>query len=62
MHRADRIANRLHDMRKSATKIRCGEFPPKPPRMRWRTYRRLKGQYDELQRQWMSGAMARFDI
>jgi hypothetical protein len=38
MHRADKIANRLHDMRKGATKIRCGEFPPKPSRMRWRTY------------------------
>jgi hypothetical protein len=60
MHRADWIANRLHDMRKSATKIRCGEFPPKPSRMRWRTYPRLKQRYDELQRGWMAGVMGRF--
>src|SRR5262249_4773036 len=45
MHRADRIANRLHDMWKSATKPRW-QFPPKLSRMRWKTYWRLKHQYD----------------
>jgi hypothetical protein len=47
MQCADRIANRLHDMWKGTTKAKW-EFPPKPSRMRWRTYRRLKQQYDEL--------------
>jgi hypothetical protein len=61
MHRADRIANRLHDITKGTTKSKS-EFPPKPSRMRWKTYWRLKRQYDELQRRWMSGAMARFGI
>ena len=37
MNRADRIANRLHDLWKGTTKAKW-EFPPKPPRMRWRTY------------------------
>ena len=27
-------------------------FPPKPKRMRWRTYRRLEEQYEELQWRW----------
>jgi len=61
MHRADRIANRLHDMWKGTTKTKW-EFPPKPPRMRWETYRRLKRQYDELRGQWMAGVMGRFGI
>jgi hypothetical protein len=61
MHRADRIANRLHDMTKGTAKGNW-EFPPKPSRMRWKTYLRLKRQYDELQRRWMAGAMARFGI
>jgi hypothetical protein len=61
MHRADRIANRLHDMWKGTTKGKW-EFPPKPPRMRWSTYRRLKEQYDELRRRWMVGVMGRFGI
>jgi hypothetical protein len=61
MHRADRIANRLHDMWKGATKGKW-EFPPKPSRMHWKTYRRLKHQYDELQRRWIVGVMGRFGI
>jgi hypothetical protein len=61
MNRADRIANRLHDMWKGATKAKW-EFPPKPYRMRWKTYRRVKQQYYELQGRWTSGVMARFGI
>jgi hypothetical protein len=61
MHRADRIANWLRDMSKGTTKGKW-EFPPKPPRMRWKTYRRLKEQYDELRRRWMAGVMGRFGI
>ena len=54
MQRADRIANRLHDMWKGTTKA-AWEFPPKPPRMRWRTYKRLEQQYDQLQGRWTVG-------
>jgi hypothetical protein len=59
MHRADRIANRLHDMWKGTMKAKV-EFPPKPSRMRWRTYMRLKLQYDELRGRWLAGVMGRF--
>jgi hypothetical protein len=59
--RYDRIANRLHDMWKGATKAKW-EFPPKPYRMRWKTYRRVKQQYYELQGRWTSRVMARFGI
>jgi len=52
MHRADRTASRLHDMWTTKGKW---EFPPKPPRMCWKTYRRLKQQYNELQQRWMAG-------
>jgi hypothetical protein len=61
MNRADRIASRLHDMWKGTTKAKW-EFPPKPSRMRWKTYRRLKQRYYELQGRWTSGVMARFGI
>ena len=61
MHRADRIANRLHDMWKGTTKAKW-EFPPKPSRMRWKTYWRLKWQHDELRGRWMAGVMRRFGI
>jgi hypothetical protein len=57
MLRADRIANRLHDMWKGTTKAQW-EFPPKPPRMRWATYQRLLEQYDELQDRWAIGMMS----
>ena len=57
----NRVTNRLHDMW-VGTMMTKWEFPPKPPRMRWRTYRRLKQQYDELQRRWMTGVMGRFGI
>jgi hypothetical protein len=49
-----RIANRLHEICKSTTKARW-EFPPKPSRMRWRTYMRLRRQYDELRGRWTAG-------
>jgi len=61
MHRADRIVNRLHDMWKGTKKAKW-EFPPKPSRMRWKTYRWLKRQYDGLWDRWMAGMRARFGI
>src|SRR5262249_31667699 len=57
MQRADRIATRLHDRWKGTTKAEW-EFPPKPARMRWRTYRRLEQQYEELQGRWTMGMVA----
>ena len=48
MLRADRIANRLHDMWGGTTKGKY-EFPPKPKRMQWATYQRLLDEYDQLQ-------------
>ena len=33
------------------------DFPPKPKRMRWKTYQRLLDQYDELQNRWGIGMM-----
>jgi hypothetical protein len=51
MLRADKIANRLHDLWIGKTKA-AWDFPPKPPRMRWATYQRLLDQYDELNNRW----------
>ena len=59
LHRAVRIANRLHDMWRGTTKGKW-EFPPKPSRMRWRTYLRLRRQYEELRGRWVAGVMGRF--
>ena len=56
MQRANRIANRLHDMWGGKTKAEY-DFPPKPKRMRWATYQRLLDQYDELQNRWGIGMM-----
>jgi DNA-directed RNA polymerase subunit RPC12/RpoP len=57
MDRADKLRKRLGDKWGSA--FEHDEFPAKPPRMRWITYRRLEEQYDDLQRRWVAGAMAR---
>ena len=48
-------------MWKGTTKAKW-EFPPKPSRMRWKTYRQLKQQYDDLRPRWMVGVMGRFGI
>jgi hypothetical protein len=61
MLRADRIANRMDDIWKCTTKAKW-EFPPKLSRMRWKTYRRVRQQYYELQGRWTSVVMARFGI
>ena len=57
MLRADKIANRLHDLWIGKTKA-AWDFPPKPPRMRWATYQRLLDQYDELDNRWGIGMMS----
>ena len=36
-------------------------FPPKPRRMRWKTYRRLRAEDAALQQRWLGGAMAILD-
>jgi hypothetical protein len=59
LRRADKIAKRLHDMWRGTT-VEEYEFPPKPPRMRWGTYRRLEQQFDRLQDRWGVTVMARF--
>jgi hypothetical protein len=38
------------------------DFPPKPKRMRWATYRRLEERYEDLQARWIVGVMGRFGI
>lgn len=58
LERATRLRERLGDTVFSA--FECDELPPKPKRMRWRTYRRLEVRYAHLQRQWKLSAIARF--
>ena len=48
LDRARKIAKRPHDKWGGATEDEY-EFPPKPLRMRWATYRRLEAQYDDLE-------------
>lgn len=38
------------------------DFPPRPPRMRWKTYRRLEAKYDEAQAGWVAGFIGRLGI
>ena len=45
--RTRKIAKRLHDKWGDAT-ADVYDFPPKPPRMRCATYKRLEAQYDDL--------------
>ena len=48
IEQATRIGVRLGD--KMFNAFEANELPPKPPRMRWKTYRRLEIQYATLQR------------
>jgi hypothetical protein len=57
LDQADKIAKRLGDPFGCA--FDGSGLPPKPPRMRWATYRRLEERYEELQRQGMAGAFAK---
>jgi hypothetical protein len=58
LDQADKIAKRLGSTWGCA--FDGSELPPKPPRMRWRTYRRIEERYEQLQRQGMAGAYAKF--
>jgi hypothetical protein len=60
LERANRIRQRLGDRMFSA--FEDDDLPPKPPRMRWKTYRKLRLQYAALQRRWKAGAAARFGL
>ena len=59
--RARKIAKRPHD-KWGGTTEEDYDLPPKPPRMRWATYSRIKEQYDDLENRWAVGAMARFGL
>jgi hypothetical protein len=55
-----RRGSRLGDASGSA--FEGDDFPPRLKRMRWKTYRRLEEQYEDLQNRWAVGAMVRFGI
>jgi hypothetical protein len=58
LEQANRIRARLGDTTFSAFEV--DELPPKSPRMRWKTYRKLQVRYAALQRRWKAEAAARF--
>ena len=60
LDRADRIRKRLGDTSGSA--FEGDDFPPKPKRMRWKTYRRLEEKYEDLQNRWAVGAILRLGL
>ena len=60
IERANRIRMRLGDTLGNA--FEDDDVPPKPSRMRWKTYRKLKLQYAALQCRWKAGAAARFGL
>jgi hypothetical protein len=57
-----RAIDRADRLRKCVVGVRGAfdgeDFPPKPPRTRWRTYWRLERQYEELQVRWLAGFTA----
>ena len=57
--KADRIRRRLGDDRGKT--FEGHDFPDKPKRMRWATYRRLRGQYGEATN-WTAGMVKRFGL
>jgi len=59
--RAERLRKRLGGADWSCA-FDGAPLPPKPPRMRWKTYRRLEAQYEELQSRGIVGALSRFGI
>ena len=58
IEQANRIRKRLGDDMLSA--FECDELPPKPPRMRWKTYHKLERRYAGLQNRWKAGVVSRF--
>jgi hypothetical protein len=59
--RAEKLRKRL-DRADPGSAFEGDPLPPKPPRMRWATYRRLEAQYEQLQSRWIGGALGRFGI
>jgi hypothetical protein len=55
---ADRIKKRLQSDHASDG----DDFPPRPKRMRWATYRWLEERHDDLQGKWLQGAMTRLGL
>jgi hypothetical protein len=60
IEQASRIGVRLGD--KMFNAFEADELPPKPPRMRWKTYRGLERKFAALQCRWKAGAAARFGL
>jgi hypothetical protein len=58
LDQADKIAKRLGSTWGCA--FDGDSLPPKPKRMRWRTYQRLEERYEALQSQGLAGAYAKF--
>jgi hypothetical protein len=59
MHRAQDIRERLGGRTQASLAL---PFPPKPPRMRWRTYRRLRAEAERCTRASLVAAVARFGM
>ena len=55
--RAQRKALRIRRRISASGDALDGPFPPKPPKMRWATYRRLRAVDAALQEQWLFGAI-----
>ena len=55
--RAQNIRRRLGERGNSLD----APFPPKPRRMRWKTYERLRAEEEALQQRWLAGAVAILD-
>ena len=58
--RADKIRRMVGDTRGGA--FDRDQFPAKPSRMRWTTYKRLREMYDVATSSWMSGVINRFGL
>lgn len=58
--RANRIRRKISD--DSGSAFFGDPLPPKPPRMRWTTYSKLRREYEIASRAWCAGVTKRFDL